>query len=445
MKQILHTSIIATTCVIIAIVSCANINASAHESRLHLGPTPYIKTAEELGEPKPVIPKKNKKPAGSAKIELKYYDFEKDGIFYLITNDKRQTVCVARHKDKNNLRLSEYFGDIIIPSKVTYNKKTYKVTEISSEAFQRAKGLKSISIPKSVKKLDWCSFWFCENLTAVKLSNGIKNLGGYTFDGCHRLKSINIPPSVTELQERVFAGCDSIESITIPRTLTDIHLWAFGDGHLHTATSITVEKGNPVYDSRENCNAIIESASNTMLVACKNTTIPASVINAEAFQDVINPPKTDTTQNTGEYDNSEYNSITEITIPDSLTKIDWFDNHTLYPNLTEVTIPSSVTEIGYRAFAHCDSLQSIYFQSPTPPQKICSTAFDRKSKKTITIYAPSGSKALYEDAFKEHNNVVIKEYADKTDTYCLTLLLCTLLPLYLCGIIINLIKCKKQL
>ena len=73
-------------------------------------------------------------------------------------------------------------------------------------------------------------------------------------------------------------------SVTIPNSVTSIRQGAFGS--CSGLTSIKVESGNSVYDSRENCNAIIETATNTLISGCKNTIIPNSVtsIGDEAFR-----------------------------------------------------------------------------------------------------------------------------------------------------------------
>ena len=92
-------------------------------------------------------------------------------------------------------------------------------------------------------------------------------------------------------------------------------------------TSISVEEGNTFFDSRENCNALIETATNKLVAGCRNTIIPNSVtsIGDCAFR------------------NCE--ALTSITIPESVTSIgDEAFKRCL--GLTSVTIPNSVTSIG---------------------------------------------------------------------------------------------------
>lgn len=158
---------------------------------------------------------------------------------------------------------------VIIPSSITIGGKEYKVTSIGEDAFR-------------------C----CENLTSITIPSSVTSIGEWAFNGCSSLTSITIPSSVTSIGEGAFRFCESL-------------------------TQIKVDSGNPVYDSRDNCNAIIETKSNTLIAGCASTIIPNSVtsIGKQAF---------------------------------------WGCK-----SLTSITIPSSVTSIGDMAFCCCSSLTSI--------------------------------------------------------------------------------------
>ena len=151
-----------------------------------------------------------------------------------------------------------------------------------------------------------------------------------------------IPNSVTAIGRLAFYGCTGLTSFTIPSSVTSIRDGAFSA--CSGLTSIKVEEGNTVYDSRENCNAIIETASNTLVAGCMNTTIPNSVtaIGNRAFQGCT--------------------GLTSFTIPASVTAIGGaaFWGCT---GLKSLTIPASVTTIGGSAFLGCTGLTSISIPS----------------------------------------------------------------------------------
>ena len=112
--------------------------------------------------------------------------------------------------------------------------------------------------------------------------------------------------SVTSIGNGAFYYCSGLTSVTIPNSVTSVGAWAFiGCSSL---ASISVENGNTVYDSRDNCNAIIHTETNTLIAGCKNTVIP--------------------------------NSVTEI----------GYNTFYYCSGLTSVTIPNSVTSIGDAAF-----------------------------------------------------------------------------------------------
>ena len=235
------------------------------------------------------------------------------------------------------------------------------VTSIGDCAFDYCSGLTSITIPNSVTSIGWSAFSGCSSLTSITIPNSVTSIGWSAFSGCSSLASITIPNSVTSIGWSAFSGCSSLTSITIPNSVTSIGDGAFVD--CSNLTSIVVEKGNKMYDSRENCNAIIETASNTLICGCKNTTIPNSVtsIGEKAFSGCsgltsITIPNSVTSIGWSAF--SGCSSLASITIPNSITRIEFMTFY-LCSGLTSITIPNSVKSIGDEAFRGCSDLKSV--------------------------------------------------------------------------------------
>ena len=292
------------------------------------------------------------------------------------------------------------------------------VTSIGEEAFNSRKSLTSITIPNSVTSIGERAFKSCESLPSVVIPNSVTSIGTSAFWYCSSLASVTIPTSVTSIGENAFADCPSLESITIPNSVTSIGLQAFFNSGLrsisipnsvesigmnafrecyyltsvtigsgvtsignavfsscHSLTSMVVEAGNPIYDSRENCNAIIEKATNTLIAGCSDTSIPSSV------------------KSIGDWAFYGCYYLTSITIPNSVTSIgaDAFNGCT---SLSSITIPNSVTSIGGEAFARCNNIKTIHIKATTPP----SIGLDIFSTKVRTANIPCGTKEAYEDS-----------------------------------------------
>jgi len=161
---------------------------------------------------------------------------------------------------------SEAFKDCLGLTSVTIPN---SVTTIEYQAFYGCSGLKSVTIPNSVTSIGSSAFWGCSGLTSVILPNSVTTIGDAAFLCCSNLTTVKIPNSVTSIGDAAFWGCSKLTSVTIPKSVTSIGDRVFSE--CSRLKSISVESGNPKYKSSNNRNAIIETATNTVIASCNKT------------------------------------------------------------------------------------------------------------------------------------------------------------------------------
>ena len=335
------------------------------------------------------------RPLGPVDISNIYYSLDYDN----------NTAEVYESPDK-------YSGDVIIPSSIQYDKTTFNVTSIKDYAYSNNSSLGSITIPNSVTNIGEYAFSFCSNLTSITIPNGVTsllrgtfhssgltsinlgsgltNIGNYVFKKCIGLKSIRIPSNVTSIGlcsfeectglvsitidngltnigPSAFLNCTSLTSLTIPSSVIRIGSYAFGG--CSSLSSLMVEAGNPKYDSRNNCNAIIDSESNKLILGCKNTIIPSNV----------------TSIGEGAFDGCK--------------------------RLSSITIPENVINIEQAAFRGVEIQQIVsLIEEPFEIVGISSLlqTFSENTFNNATLYVPLGAidkyKAMY--GWKDFNNIV---------------------------------------
>ena len=254
---------------------------------------------------------------------------------------------------------TKYSGDIVIPETFSYKGKRYKVTSIGKNAFGLCENLSSVVMPNSVTTIDrWA---FCDSeMKSIILSSNLSKIEQEAFNGCKKLEEINLPEKLITIDVGAFAYCESLKSLVIPQNVMSIGAGAFKE--CSGLRSITVDKENKVYDSRNDCNAVILSSNNTLVVGCASTLIPKDIliIGDMAFcgcKDLtsISIPNGVTIICKGAF---TWSGLTSVDIPNSVTRIGEFAFQSC-KKLLSITIPESVTVIDEVAFSACDTLQTL--------------------------------------------------------------------------------------
>ena len=295
------------------------------------------------------------------------------------------SVTVLEHVDG-----TDAMGTLTIPDHVEYNGNNYAVTIIDGHAFSYCRGLEgSLVLPNTLEEIGDDAFDYCGFTGIVTIPASVEWIGYTPFYGCDGIegfvvdpanedydsrdncnavistyndelkfgcKNSTIPDGVVSIAEDAFNRCSGLTSITIPSSVTEIGGWSFwftGLTNINIPSSVTyigvnpfagcaelqeivVEDGNPVFDSRNGCNAIIRKSNNELLAGCQNTVIPDDVTRIG--------------------DNAFYYCSTltgELVIPEQITSIGGYAFERCTGLTGSLVIPNTVLELGESAFAYC--------------------------------------------------------------------------------------------
>lgn len=274
----------------------------------------------------------------------------------------------------NAFYYSKYFKQLTIPD---------KVKTIGSEAFSMCEGIQRLYIGESVDSVgsgafsslsaleevhiksveSWLKIKFCFqslNSNPTTISSNPCDRPVYLFINNQRIRTLVIPEGVEEL--RKYSFCNAlIDTLFLPSSLKNMDVYAFANRD--SLKYITVHSDNRFYDSREDCNAVIETATNTLMFGCNKTKIPNTIvaIDDRAFYGCAQLYSIQIPESVKSIGKSAFRSCTAleiVTIPNSVKMI---EDYTFYGcrKLNKVVFGTSVEEIQQYAFNYCTSLDSL--------------------------------------------------------------------------------------
>ena len=310
------------------------------------------------------------------------------------------------------------------------------IKSIGDDAFLGNNAIKRISIPSNIEEIGDCCFAYCWKLNKIHLSNGLKIIGTDAFYSCSYIERIKLPDTVEVIGSFAFRDTN-ISTFQLPKNLKRLgeYIYSFTDinnieklhvsKHIEYLTpisfgniginNISVDPDNKKYDSRKNCNAIIETKTNKLVLGCNNTVIPKGVIkigkfafiNCKMKQLII--PKNIKTIEKEAFDTS---SIKKIIIEGDVRII----NSRLFCNskIKEVNIKGKTEIISDYAFIGCKKLEKLIL--PSSIKIIGAEAFyECKKLKTITFL---GTKNQWKKINK-HTEFYVKDSSEDIIVSCI--------------------------
>ena len=303
-----------------------------------------------------------------------------EGISYEISSTVSKSVTLIA--PTNGEPYSGY--SYSIPDKVSYGDEDYTVTAIGKKAFYDCENLIMIELPQTMDRIEESAFWYCKKLKKIKLPDSVTEIGANAFSLCSNLTEVFISPSssLKTIGRSAFSS-SGLQKIYVPQSVTIIGDNAFAD--CEGLDSIKVD-ANDVYESPNECQAIIRKQDHTLLYGCHNTKIPYGTvtIGKKAF--------------------SSCSRLYNIVLPNTVKSISesafWYCD-----NLETIELSSSLESIDDNAFWFCKKLRDIQF--PATLLNIGRGAFQNTG--LSSVYIPKSVLSIGQKAFGNCNSLIVME------------------------------------
>lgn len=335
---------------------------------------------------------------------LRAYDFQSGHLFYTIVGD--QAVEVS-YEHPEEVQLYRRLRKLTVPAQVSHEDRTYQVIGIGKRAFHDCPKLRRIRLPQSLNYIDSAALAELSSLDSIVLPEGLRRIGDEAFYRCTELSYIDLPASLDSLGEHVFLYCTKLRRLT-------------------------VHADNRRYDSRQDCNGVVDKSTGRLLATCTRTTIPDTlqVIGSQAFayrsniEQAFIPEGVHTIEDAafagclmldsvllpatlnslGEWAFYGCQSLRSVNLPEGLKTIP-YNCFGECNDLRHVVLPASVDTLADKAF-YFSGLRSIYLNNV---QYIGNQCFDG-CRFLQAIYVPVGQRKRIQKLFpKSYHKLIIEQ------------------------------------
>jgi hypothetical protein len=279
--------------------------------------------------------------------------------------------------------------------------------------------LTEIELPDGITRVGDNAFSGCYNATVNKLPESLTSIGAYAFYNLLNWQNadLQLPNNLTSVGNNAFTYSSGFTNLWLPASLTFI-----GDGAFSGISGLEnfyVDEDNPVY--KADGNAVIEKATNTLVVGNINTVIPNYIktIGNYAFSNVnketILIPNSVTSIGKNAFSGSY---ITSVEIPSSVTTIGDFAFNNCR-NLVRVTIGSGVTSIGAYAFYYSTNITDVICYADPEALTWVSNNYDSKSfqpDKQTTMHVLASNLEKWQELFDFLNVTFVGDLSDLSVT-----------------------------